>query len=202
MFLTDREFWIAYWESHRDEVNSIVPAHNLFSGVFQNAINTSNIKSSCELGGFPGTFSIYLKRKYNLDTTLVDYVIHQDLLKDVLATNQLNSDDLKIIEADIFNYQPQTQYDLTFSIGLIEHFEDTKKIISLHLDYMKPGSDLVIFLPNFRGLNGWFQRTFDRDNYDKHNIKSMDPKMLLTVCKSLGLKEVNVQWYSHFGIWL
>ncbi|MCC7297674.1 MAG: class I SAM-dependent methyltransferase [Bacteroidia bacterium] len=202
MFLTDREFWIAYWESHRDEVNTVVPAQNLFSGVFQNAIGQSNIKSSCELGGFPGTFSIYLRRKYQLDTTLVDYVIHQDLLKDVLATNQLNPDDLKIIEADIFNYQPQTQYDLTFSIGLIEHFEDTKKIISLHLDYMKPGSKLVIFLPNFRGLNGWFQRNFDRENYDKHNIKSMDVNMLRSVCTELQLKDIQVSWFGKFGVWL
>lgn len=202
MFLTDREFWLKYWESHRNEVNVVVADHNLFSPVFNRVFQNNKIQSTCELGGFPGTFSIYLKKKYGVSGTLVDYVIHPDILTEVLHTNGLCSTDLNVIEADIFNYNPESQFDLVFSVGLIEHFDDTEKIISLHIPYLSDTGKLVIFLPNFRGLNGWFQRRFDRDNYDKHNINSMHPEMLKTVCEKLGLKNVTASWYARFGLWL
>lgn len=202
MFLTDREFWLNYWESHRDEVNVVVPGSNLFSPVFQRIFSGKHISSTCELGGFPGTFSIYLKRKYNTDATLVDYVVPRQLLNEVMATNGLKENDIHVIEADLFDHTPSTSYDMVFSVGLIEHFDDTKKIIDLHLPWLNPGGSLVIFLPNFRGLNGWFQRRFDKANYDKHNISSMDPDMLKAACISLGLKDVDAGWYSRFGVWL
>ena len=82
MFLTDREFWLNYWESHREEILVKVPEKNMLAPVFDAAIRNSNIKNSCELGGFPGTYSIYLRKKYGLDTTLVDYIIHQDILNE------------------------------------------------------------------------------------------------------------------------
>lgn len=202
MFLTDRQFWLNYWESHRQDVNVIVPDKNLFTPVFQSTFSQNNIQNSCELGGFPGTFSIYLKKKYAVDVTLLDYVVHREILNEVLSTNGLHESDIRIIEADLFSYKPENNFDLVFSVGLIEHFEDVKNIISLHLPFLKSNGNLLIFLPNFRGLNGWFQKTFDRNNYDKHNIKSMYPKMLKTVCGELGLKNVHVQWYGRFGLWL
>ena len=202
MFLTDKEFWLHYWESHRADVVVEVPEKNMLSPIFEQVISQHKSKTSCELGGFPGTYSIYLRRKYGLETTLVDYVIHPEILQDVLKINALQAADLGVIEADIFNYEPQTTYDLVFSIGLIEHFESTEKVISLHIPYIKPGGNLVIFLPNFRGMNGWFQRTFDRENYDKHNISSMDVDLLRNICTNLGLQDVQVQWFGRFGIWL
>lgn len=202
MFLTDREFWLNYWESHREEILVKVPEKNMLAPVFDAAIRNSNIKNSCELGGFPGTYSIYLRKKYGLDTTLVDYIIHQDILNEMLTINELNSAELGLIEADIFNYEPTTSYELVFSIGLIEHFESTEKVISLHIPYIKPGGTLVIFLPNFRGVNGWFQRKFDSENYGKHNISSMDVDLLRGICKKLGLEDVQVNWFGRFGVWL
>jgi 2-polyprenyl-3-methyl-5-hydroxy-6-metoxy-1,4-benzoquinol methylase len=61
-----------------------------------------------------------------------------------------------------------------FPFGLIEHFNDTKFIIGEHLKFLKPGGTLFITLPNFKSVNGWVQRSFDKENYDKHNINSMD----------------------------
>lgn len=202
MFLTDREFWLKYWESHRQEVNVAVAENNLFSPVFKQIFAEKDIKSTCELGGFPGTFSIYLKKKYGVNTTLVDYVIHPEILAEVLQTNGLKRDDLTVIEADLFDYTPQSTSDLVFSVGLIEHFDDTAKIISLHLPFLAAEGTLLIFLPNFRGLNGWFQRTFDKENYLKHNIGCMDPALLAEICRNLGLTQVKANWYAHFGLWL
>jgi SAM-dependent methyltransferase len=202
MALTTREFWLNYWENHRADVMVSVAEKNLFTPLFENLFANKSIKTTCELGGFPGTFSVYLKRKYNIHATLLDYVIHKEILSLFLITNGLADSDLNIIEADLFQYSPQQQYDLVFSVGLIEHFENTKEIISLHLKYIKPGGELLIILPNFRGINGWFQRKFDIENYNKHYIQCMNTALLKAVFTELGLNNVKSNWYAHFGIWL
>ena len=120
----------------------------------------------------------------------------------MLERNGLESGDVNIIEADLFDYQPEKLYDMVLSFGLIEHFNDTKSIIETHLQFLKPGGVLFITLPNFTGVNGWVQRRFDRANYDKHNISSMEPKQLTNYCEQMGLKEVESYYHGRFSVWL
>ena len=42
----------------------------------------------------------------------------------------------------------------------------------------------------------------DMLNYEKHNIKSMDPELLAGICKELGLKEIQSFYYGRFNAWL
>ena len=91
---------------------------------------------------------------------------------------------------------------MVLSFGLIEHFNDTQAIIETHLQFLKPGGVLFITLPNFKGVNGWVQRKFDKENYDKHNISSMDLQLLTDSCKQLGLKEIEAYYHGRFTVWL
>jgi 2-polyprenyl-3-methyl-5-hydroxy-6-metoxy-1,4-benzoquinol methylase len=85
---------------------------------------------------------------------------------------------------------------------LIEHFNDTKAIIETHLQFLKPGGVLFITLPNFKSVNGWVQRNFDKENYDKHNINSMDLQLLTDSCRQLGLTEIESYYHGRFTVWL
>lgn len=199
--LTDKKFWANYWES-KQNLAFEVPANYTFHQLFKQVISQHNIQSAIELGGFPGYYAIFLKKYFNLKTTLFDFFIHQPILNEVLAANQLTRQDIGVIEGDLFNYQPQQHYDLVLSCGLIEHFNDTKDIIARHLNFLKPGGTLFITLPNFTGVNGWVQRSFDPDNYSKHNINSMNPELLARVCRELGLKDVKSYYYGKFSVWL
>lgn len=202
MELTSKAFWLDYWESHKNDVLVKVPEQNLFTPIFVQLFKKYPIKTTCELGGFPGSFSVYLKKKYQTESTLVDYVIHSGIMEEFLKTNDLKSSDLKVIEADVFQYEPQEKYDLVYSIGLIEHFENTQNIIEQHLKFIHPGGQLLLLLPNFTGLNGWFQKTFDKSNYDKHYIPSMNPNLLANICQKLGLMNIEAGFLGKFGLWL
>ncbi len=199
--LTDRKFWANYWES-KTGLAFKVPPNYTFHKLFDQLLANQSIGSAIELGGFPGYYAIFLKNYFGLDTTLFDFYVHQPVLKQVLAANNLKEQDIEVIEGDLFNYQPQQQYDLVLSCGLIEHFNDTKDIISRHLQFLKPGGTLFITLPNFTGVNGWVQRRYDMDNYNKHNISSMNPGKLADYCRELGLQKVEAYYYGHFSIWL
>ncbi|WP_158825318.1 class I SAM-dependent methyltransferase [Mucilaginibacter lacusdianchii] len=199
--LTDRKFWANYWESKKDLAFD-VPANYTFHQLFKKLLGNRSIQSAIELGGFPGYYAIFLKKYFGLHTSLFDFYVHQPILKEVLSANALTEKDVKVIEGDLFSYQPQQQYDLVLSCGLIEHFNDTQDVISRHLSFLKPGGTLFITLPNFTGVNGWVQRSYDMDNYNKHNINSMNPSSLAQYCRELGLKDVEAYYYGHFSIWL
>ena len=165
-------------------------------------IADKGVKTAIELGGFPGYYATYLKKYQHLDTTLFDYYIDEDIINRLLEKNGLKPGDIHIIESDLFTYQTQQLYDMVLSFGLIEHFSDTKDIITRHLQFLKPGGVLFITLPNFKGVNGWVQRKFDRSNYDKHYIESMDLPLLAQTCRELGLTEVESFYHGKFSVWL
>ncbi|MDB5008013.1 MAG: Trans-aconitate 2-methyltransferase [Mucilaginibacter sp.] len=199
--LTDRSFWKSFWESRKGLIFYIKPNY-IFGDILTKLIAEKKIKTAIELGGFPGYYSIYLKKYQHLDTTLFDYFIHDGLINELLEKNDLKPGDINVIEADLFNYKPAKLYDMVLSFGLIEHFNDTKAIIETHLQFLKPGGALFITLPNFKSVNGWVQRNFDKENYDKHNINSMDLQLLADCCRELGLTEVESYYHGKFSVWL
>jgi SAM-dependent methyltransferase len=199
--LTDKQFWANYWESKKG-LAFPVPADHTFHKLLKAIVEKQQIKSAIELGGFPGYYAIFLKKYLKLDTTLFDFYVHPEILNEVLTVNNLDKKSIGIIEGDLFKYEAETQYDLVLSCGLIEHFYDTKDIIDRHLKFLKPGGTLFITLPNFTGVNGWVQRKFDPENYSKHNINCMDPKLLAQISKELGLKNIEAYYYGHFSVWL
>jgi SAM-dependent methyltransferase len=199
--LTDRNFWVKYWES-KTNLSVEIPKNYLFHQELQEIVDSNGVKTAIELGGFPGYYAVFLKKYLKLEVTLLDYFVHQPITEKLLKVNGLNQNDIQIIETDLFNYQPQKQYDLVLSCGLIEHFKDTEDIISRHIEFVKPGGTLFITLPNFKAVNGWFQKKFDHENYEKHNIDSMDIRLLQKICTNAGLKEVEVVYYGKFSVWL
>lgn len=199
--LTDRAFWKSFWESRIGLIFKIKPNY-VFGDLLGKIIADTKAQTAVELGGFPGYYAIYLKKYKGLSTTLLDYFIHPELVSKLLAANDLKEGDINIIEADLFKYEPVEKYDMVLSFGLIEHFNDTKFIIGEHLKFLRPGGTLFITLPNFKSVNGWVQRSFDKDNYDKHNIDSMDLVLLKSSCEALGLKNVTAYYHGKFSVWL
>lgn len=199
--LTDRQFWVQYWES-KTGLSVNIPPNYLFHKELSRIVKEGSVKSAIELGGFPGYYAVFLKKFLKLDVTLLDYFVHPPVTNSLLEANGLKESDIHIIETDLFNHQEKARYDLVLSCGLIEHFHDTADIIRRHIEFLKPGGTLLITLPNFKSLNGWFQKSFDRDNYDKHNINSMDPALLARICTEEGLSLKQSAYYGNFSLWL
>ncbi len=199
--LTDRNFWTNYWESKPD-LAIIIDKNYLFHQQLEDIVKKQSVKTAIELGGFPGYYSIFLSKYLGVRTTLFDYFIHPGILKKVLNKNGLNEDDINVIENDVFLYKPEQQYDMVLSCGLIEHFKDTRDIIERHLEFLAPGGTLFITLPNFRSVNGWVQKTFDKENYLKHHIECMDTAYLESILKKLGLEIVQANYWGRYSVWL
>lgn len=199
--LTDRDFWINYWQSKPDLVFEIPPQFP-FVKELDSLIKTHRIKTLLEIGGFPGYYSIWATRAAKVESTLLDFVIHEPIVHELEKANQLPKRAIRIWETDLFTTQADSRFDLVFSNGLVEHFHDTTDIIQRHAQFLKPGGILYFTIPNFKSLNGWFQKVFDPQNYAKHNIECMDIEHLKKACVEAGLEDIEVRYTGYFTIWL
>ncbi|MES2795162.1 MAG: methyltransferase domain-containing protein [Bacteroidota bacterium] len=199
--LTTRQFWLDYWESKQGLVFEI-PANYIFLDQIEKIIKQKKYESLLEVGGFPGYFSVWAHQKLNIETTLLDYVVHLKILNQLEVANRIEKGSVKVIETDLFQFSSEKKYDFVTSNGLIEHFIDTKEVIQKHSDLLANGGTLFVTLPNFKSLNGWFQKIFDYDNYQKHNINCMNLSLLTNICQDLGLKEISAKYDGKFMIWL
>jgi SAM-dependent methyltransferase len=200
--LTDYQFWKNYWLS-KDHLIFKIPGNYPFTKELRNIIDTHKIENLIEIGGFPGYYSVWASKEMNLYSTLLDFVILPELVEKLKQANNCTGN-VTIVEKDLFSGENdlRNSFDLAISNGLIEHFENTKDIIARHIDFLKTNGTLFISIPNFRGLNGWFQKTFDLENYNKHYIPCMDISLLQNICQELDLANIEVTYTGGFMLWL
>lgn len=199
--LTDKAFWEKYWDNKSDLAISI-PQDFLFGDILSSIIGKFKINSAIELGGFPGYYAVYIKKYFGIKSSLLDYYIHKPLVNKLLEVNNLSTDSIEIIETDLFQYPINESYDLVYSFGLIEHFEDPKPVLQKHVDLLQKGKILYLTLPNFRGINGWIQKTLDPENLAKHNLKTMDISLLNQYMQDLGMEVQECRYIGKFTVWL
>jgi 2-polyprenyl-3-methyl-5-hydroxy-6-metoxy-1,4-benzoquinol methylase len=69
-------------------------------------------------------------------------------------------------------------FDLVYSSGLIEHFEDPRPIVRSHVALAKPGGRAIIAIPDYGGIYGRLQRWLDPENLAIHNLRIMNREAL------------------------
>jgi 2-polyprenyl-3-methyl-5-hydroxy-6-metoxy-1,4-benzoquinol methylase len=159
-------------------------------------------KEFIEIGGFPGIFSIYFSKFKNYNVTLLDKYMEKDLVNKMLIANGLDKNTIKIIRTGFESYNSKKKYDVVFSAGFIEHFNNIENIIDKHYLLLKNGGTLFISVPNLKGINGLVQRIFDKRNYYSHNLKAMDPKELRRIFEKYNLKNIKIFYYCKPCLWL
>ncbi|HEY4154455.1 MAG TPA: methyltransferase domain-containing protein [Puia sp.] len=80
----------------------------------------------------------------------------------------------EIICRDIFenNCTDGKKYDVVFSYGVIEHFENPEDIIRIFSSFLNPGGLMITLVPNLNGSMGWLSRLFIPDIYKMHRVIS------------------------------
>ncbi len=194
--LTDRAFWKEYWSNYQYEQ---LPSKMFFDKYFQ---KTKSGASFIEIGGFPGTISLYFHKKYKCKVTLLDFYIDEKIVRNMEKANNLPEGIISCIESDFFKYEDKELYDIVFSSGFIEHFDDSADVIRRHVRLLAPEGQLLIVLPNFKGLNGWIQKCFDKENFEAHNLKSMSVDYLKKVMHRLDLEKIEVNYTRKPIIWV
>jgi 2-polyprenyl-3-methyl-5-hydroxy-6-metoxy-1,4-benzoquinol methylase len=155
--LTSKDYWNETWSGvklpaivERDESNAVIGdgIDAAVIDIFDRFFPRDSKVTVLELGGAPGRFLAYCACRYGCSVHSLDY---SDIGCKVTIENfrQLNLP-VTVYQQDIFDTsKPIGQFDVVFSLGLIEHFEDTKQIIERHWQMVKPGGLLILGVPHF-----------------------------------------------------
>lgn len=155
---------------------------------------TMQTPSCLEIGCFPGRY-LALMGDLGFELNGVDLTPRTDtemaawLLNCGYSTGQL-------VRGDFFTWEPHRTFDLVYSNGFIEHFEDWPKALRRHAELVAPGGTLLVAVPNFAGsLQKFLHQKLDDRNFGRHFIPSMDPSLWV---KELG-PDFQIEWQGYFG---
>jgi 2-polyprenyl-6-hydroxyphenyl methylase/3-demethylubiquinone-9 3-methyltransferase len=92
----------------------------------------------------------------------------------------------------------QESFDVVYSSGLIEHFDDTRAVVAEQVRLLKPGGRLVAIVPNGQGVQGKITRRLAPPLWEKHRI--LAPQELEECLRSLGLVSTRSGYLGSFLI--
>lgn len=193
MRLTDAKYWNdSYKTLSFEDLNT----HEV-ALLLNKYLADSEGKEALEIGSFPGSFLPTIGRR-GFILNGVDYNLKNstDL---PLWLKTLNLKVGKFETSDFFDFIKinSKNYDLVCSFGFLEHFSNYEDVIKSHIEMVKPGGQLIITTPNFKGwmqfLPHWI---FDRPNLKKHYLPSMNPGKWK---KILIRNNFEIEFAGYFG---
>jgi 2-polyprenyl-3-methyl-5-hydroxy-6-metoxy-1,4-benzoquinol methylase len=162
----------------------------------------ANPNGTCfEVGCFPGRFLTFIGRMgYTLNgvdlTPRVTMEFPQWLRSRGLKTGYF-------YQEDFFNFATEKKFDVVCSFGFIEHFKNWEEVFVRHLLMVNDGGYVIIETPNFRGtVQRLIHYFLDRENYERHYIKSMSPSKWRKICKKHNFKIINHGFIGEFQFWV
>jgi SAM-dependent methyltransferase len=178
-----REFWESVWSTVMPE---LYPGPIFqFAPLAEKYLPKTKGLRLIELGAIPGNHLVYFNKEFGYHVCALDYVDKLDVLKDTFAINGVR--DFAIVNSDLFNFRPDEKFDVVFSSGLIEHFDDWRAVWAKHNDLLKPGGFLFIGLPNTRFLHWALMKLFCPSILAVHRTYLMSPKVLTGLSAQAGL---------------
>jgi len=109
-----------------------------------------------ELGCGGSSYLPYLAKKYD---NLQLFGMDKSLMGCKLAVTGIDGglSKVQVVQGDVLQIPLKSEkFDIVFSLGLIEHFDEPDKILKKHVDLLKPGGLLICIVPNVFGIQGKF----------------------------------------------
>lgn len=152
-----------------------------------------------EIGCAPGKSLAWIARRLGAHVTGLDYSARGlSFCRRLFAAVGVDG---ALYCEDVFTTTlPDDRFDLVYSVGVIEHFEDPRPIVAKHVALTRPGGRALMVIPNYAGIYGRLQGHFDAENLAIHNLRIMDADRLLAVAPP-GLRSA-VHPFGRLDPWL
>jgi SAM-dependent methyltransferase len=155
-----------------------------------------------ELGCACGKYLVDIAREFGYEPYGIDYseqgaaIARENLRRSGVPGSVLCQD---IFRTDL----PENSFDLVYSLGLIEHYDDPAAIIDVHVRLLKEGGTLLITVPNLRrgpvaALNRLTRR--GRQLMTKHNLDVMDRDALRRLAEERGIEVLMADYFGPLDL--
>lgn len=193
--IAGKEFWNSFW-------NMLPPLRKYQGPVFEQHpalypfLSKSQDGNAIEVGCVPGNWMIYLNKEYGYRVSGIDYSEYMDYVKTNMQLNGI--EDYDLFNEDFLHFKPKGLYDLVFSAGFVEHFEDYEGVVKKHAEIARQNGLIVIIVPNLTHLHKYLCGIFQPDQLAKHRFPLMRKKVLKIVLENAGLEVLYCKYYKTF----
>jgi 2-polyprenyl-3-methyl-5-hydroxy-6-metoxy-1,4-benzoquinol methylase len=192
---TTKQDWDAYYvDHHPKKIESVFLAE-----IFDKYLRPDSEKSVLEVGCAGGEYLCFMARRFGFKVSGIDYSDEIVRTANLFKFNDLPAPEL--FKQDFFQWQPGRTFDVVYSIGFIEHFEDPARVLRKHSDLLPPGGRLIVTMLHFAHLQYLFHWLIDRENLRKHNTKIMRLPVLRKAIQGLPLRVDHLDYFETFGFW-
>ena len=171
--LTKKNFWEDYWGKKRHSNSSKKTFLVLeILKIFNNYLPKDPTKTIIEIGGAPGEYLISLHSQFGYSCNSLDY---SKIGNDETKSNFIRAGkEVEVYERDLFAINDDLpKFDIVYSLGFIEHFDNPNIAVKKHCDLLKPGGILILGVPNLTGIYHAFLKHLSPDHDKSHNLKVM-----------------------------
>lgn len=154
-----------------------------------------------EVGCAPGKILSWVGRQVGVPVRGIDYSPTGVATVRWLCTGLGIEAEVRCEDAILSTF-PSEEFDLVFSCGLIEHFEDPSTMVAAHLRLVAPGGTVLIAIPNYSGLYLRMQRWFDPANLAIHNVRIMNEAAIASLVPPTADFRVRAFRSGRFSPWL
>ena len=179
--LTSKEYWGRVWEGKRLPVtaNPEFDVRKTLDSVLPKSGKISFIEIGCAIGGWMA----YFHKEFGYKVSGIEYVEQAAVM--TRKNLELQGVDSEILNEDFFKAEmAAASYDVVFSAGFIEHFDNLEGTVNRMSALAK--QYVVTIVPNTYGLNGFLSRTIRPDVFYGH--KQIDRALLRELHERTGLK--------------
>lgn len=196
MELTSKKYWEDYYAYSPEDKATICKVCSKYDRFYELTINscTSAPKSIIEVGAFPGRYLAYISSKYGLEATGLDFNPQVD--KFTRSMHAMSVRNFKYVNEDFLSYIPERRFDLVFSNGFVEHFENFDFVLDKHFELLNPGGAMMIMIPNKRYLRAIYGNLVDKENQRVHNLECMSLQVLEEFARRNSL---SISFLDYFG---
>ena len=172
---------LEYWTEAQGKIDIELGQNNIIETWINRNLNDLSIKTSIEIGCYPGKFLTILG-KQGIEVNGIDYIPAVKQLPDVFKKAGYNVGEF--FEADFLKYKSKKKYNCVMSFGFIEH------------------GYVIVEVPNFKGFFQQIPRyLFDYKNYKRHNIKSMNLERWNEIIKERGFEIISSEYFGGYELW-
>lgn len=170
--LASQAFWEGNWarKERPGQYNPRNYSHRRFDAFFRRHLQEAAGRMILEVGCAQSSWLPYFHLAYGCRIAGIDYSptgcrMAMQLLGEAGVPGDIRQRDLFGDNADL-----EGTADFLFSLGFIEHFEDTVGVLARMRRLLKPGGTILTIVPNFAGWPGSVQKLVHPEVYRMHVI--------------------------------
>lgn len=205
-----KDYWDSNWQAETRLPEAFDPAAGGLRGLFRRPFHGFFVEQLRRVAS-PGTSLIevgcgrsqllpYFAKHFGLRVSGLDYsAVGCERARQILERERIHGE---IFCGDLWTFSGfhAPGYDVVFSFGLVEHFDDTPAIIDALARFARPGGAVLTLIPNMRGSVGALQRALARDIYDIHVPLSAADLARAHLEAGLSVQASGYVLPAHYGV--